>query len=58
VFAANALDVLVELEQHFAVTLVRHHALRPEERAHARAARHRVHAMQAARGVQHEIAGR
>jgi hypothetical protein len=56
VFGAHLLDGLVEAEQVLAMPLVRHHALRPEERRGAAAARHRVHAVQAARGVQHQVA--
>jgi len=58
VFAADLLDGLVELVERFAVTLIRHHALGPEYGTYASAASHRVYAMQTARGVEDEVAGR
>ena len=52
------LDGLIQVEQQRAGAIVTHHALQPEEGSHPRAARDRLHMMQAGRLLEHQIASR
>jgi len=54
----DLIDSHVEIEEQSSLAVVAHHTLHPEERCEADAARHRFDVVQAARRVNHHIAGR
>src|SRR5581483_7989582 len=55
---AHLADGHVEIEQQAALAVVAHHALDPEDRSEADAPGHRLHPVQAARGVEDHVARR
>src|SRR4249919_3382786 len=57
-FGANPLNRGVEVEEQRPLPVVSNHALNPEERADAYAARYRAHVMKTRRRIEHQMPGR